>query len=255
MDFLQAVILGIVEGVTEFLPISSTGHLVLAADLLQLPKTEFLKTFEVTIQFGAILAVILLYWKKLFLDREIMKRVLVALLPALSVGYVFYATIRTLLGSEETVVIALFVGGVIIVLFELFRKDKEGTVGDIVTLPYKTAFCIGLFQAVSVIPGVSRAGATILGGMFLGMKRKAIVEFSFLLAVPTMIAATTLDIAKNASFFSLADAHLLFIGTATSFLVALVAIRFLLRFVETHTFIAFGVYRMALALLFFFFVL
>lgn len=255
MDFLQVIILGIVEGVTEFLPVSSTGHLILVSELLQIPTTEFLKTFEVTIQFGAILAVVLLYWKKLLFNREIMKRVLIALLPALGVGYIFYTTIRKLLGSGETVVAALFVGGVIIILFELFRKEKEGTIEDITILSYKTAFFIGLFQALSVIPGVSRAGATILGGMFLGMKRKAIVEFSFLLAVPTMVAATTLDIVKNHALFSLPDVHLLLVGLLTSFLVALVAIKFLLRFVETHTFIAFGVYRIVIAILFLFFVL
>lgn len=255
MDFLQAIILGVVEGVTEFLPVSSTGHLILVSELLKLPATEFLKSFEVMIQLGAVLAVVFLFWKKLLFNRAIMQRVVVALLPALGIGYIFYKTIRQLLGSGEVVVIALFVGGVIIILFELLRKDKEGSIEDITTLPYKTAFFIGLFQTLSVIPGVSRAAATILGGMFLGMKRKAIVEFSFLLAVPTMVAATTLDAVKNRAMFSLADIHLLLIGFLVSFFVALVAIKFLLRFVETHTFIVFGVYRIVIAILFFFFVL
>jgi undecaprenyl-diphosphatase len=255
MDLLQAIILGIVEGVTEFLPISSTGHLILVSKLLHIPDTEFLKTFEITIQLGAILAVVVLYWKKLFLDWEIMKRIAIALIPALGVGFVFYSFIRTLLGSGMTVVMALFIGGIIIILFELLRKEKEGDLEDIAVIPYKKAFFIGLFQALSVIPGVSRAGATILGGLFLGLKREAIVEFSFLLAVPTMVAATALDIVKHPTLLGGENLHVFFVGFVVSFLVAIGAIRFLLRFVKTHTFVAFGIYRMIIALLFFFLVL
>ena len=255
MDFFDAIILGIVEGLTEFLPVSSTGHLILASKFLHLPETEFLKTFQIAIQLGAILAVVALYFRKLFLEWEIMKRIAVALLPALGIGFLFYASIRRLFESEMTVVAALFIGGIIIVLFEVFHKDKEGSFEDLATLPYRTTFFIGAFQAVSVIPGVSRAAATILGGLWLGMKRTAIVEFSFLLAVPTMAAATGLDLLKHASLFSTADFHLLLVGFVVSFLVALVAIKFLLRFVKTHTFTSFGIYRMVVALLFFFFVL
>lgn len=255
MDFLHAIILGVVEGVTEFLPVSSTGHMILVSELLRIPDTEFLKTFEITIQLGAILAVVVLYWRKLLLDWEMMKHIVVALLPALGVGFLFYSLIRTLLGSGMTVVVALFIGGIIIILFELLRKEKEDTLEDLSVLSYKKAFFIGLFQAISVIPGVSRSGATILGGMFLGMKRKAIVEFSFLLAVPTMVAATTLDMIKNAALFEGGNTSFFLTGFFVSFLVAIVAIKFLLRFVETHTFILFGVYRMIVALLFFLFVL
>lgn len=255
MDIFDAIILGIVEGLTEFLPISSTGHLVLAAELLRLPETEFLKTFQIAIQLGAILAVVALYFRKLFLDREIMKRIAVALLPALGIGFLFYASIRRLFESQMTVVAALFIGGVIIIFFEVLRKGKEGAIEDLATLPYRKAFIIGAFQAISVIPGVSRAAATILGGLWLGMKRTAIVEFSFLLAVPTMVAATALDLVKNASSFSSADFHLLFVGFLVSFLVAIAAIKFLLRFVQTHTFVSFGVYRIIVAALFFLFIL
>ncbi len=255
MDIFQAIILGIVEGITEFLPISSTGHLILVSELLHIPQSEFLKTFQIVIQLGAILAVVVLYWRKLFLEWEIMKRILVALIPALGIGFLFYASIRRLLASDMTVVVALGIGGIIIVAFEYFRKGKDGTRENLSTLPYRTAFSIGLFQALSVIPGVSRAGATILGGLALGMKRKAIVEFSFLLAAPTMVAATTLDLLKHGSLFSSNDFHLLGIGLVVSFLVAIVAIKFLLRFVESHSFIAFGVYRIIVAGLFFLFVL
>lgn len=255
MNFLDAIILGIVEGITEFLPVSSTGHLILMAELLQLPHTEFLKTFEVAIQFGAILAIVALYWRRLFFDIEMMKRIAVALLPAIGIGFLFYNAIKQLFTSSITVVWALFLGGLLLVLFELWHKNQEQVGSDLTTLSYRQSFFVGLFQALSVIPGVSRAAATILGGLFLGMKRTAIVEFSFLLAVPTMVAATTLDIWKNMSLFSGADFSLLAVGMVTSFVVAMGAVKFLLRFIESHTFIAFGVYRMVIALLFFFFIL
>lgn len=255
MQILDAVLLGVVEGLTEFLPISSTGHLILMSRLLGLTESEFLKTFEISIQMGAILAVVFLYWKKLLLDIHLCKRLLVALVPALGVGFLFYASIREMLESEKIVVGALCLGGILIIAFEQMHRGKEGTEERLSQLPYKTAFLIGLFQALAVIPGVSRAGATIIGGLFLGLKRTAIVEFSFLLAVPTMIAATTLDIAKNAAAFSTSDVHFLLIGFCTAFIVAIFAVKFFLRFVQTHTFVTFGVYRIVIALLFFLFVI
>lgn len=251
MNIFDAIILGIVEGLTEFFPISSTGHLILAAELLHLPETEFLKTFQIVIQLGAILAIVILYWRRLFLDWEMMKRIMVALLPALGIGFVLYKLIRHLFESSLVVVIALFVGGVILVLFELFRKKEEGIGTALDDMSYRTAFLVGLFQTLSVVPGVSRAGATLLGGMFLGMKRTAIVEFSFLLAVPTMVAATVLDIYKSGAHISSDNFLFLGVGFATAFVVAMMAVKFLLRFVETHTFIAFGIYRMVVAVLFF----
>ena len=256
MDIFHAIILGIVEGLTEFLPVSSTGHLILAGELLKLPETEFLKTFEVVIQVGAILAVTAVYWRKLLLDREIIQRIIVALLPALGVGFVFYQTIRQMLGSEAVVLWALFLGGIAIILIERFRQEPAGGgFQDLRSLPYRTAFLIGLCQALSVIPGVSRAGATIMGGLVLGLSRTAIVEFSFLLAVPTMVAATTRDIVKHGAAFSADDTVALLAGTLTSFIVALLAIRFFLRYVGTHTFVAFGIYRIVVAFAFFFFIL
>ncbi len=249
MQSLDAIILGIVEGLTEFLPISSTGHLVLTSHLLGLPETDFLKSFEVVIQLGAILAVVALYWRKLLFDRRLMQRVMVALLPALGVGFLFYATIRSLLESQLTVVTALFIGGVALILFERYRKEPEHPT-TVEALSYRQAFFIGLGQALSVVPGVSRAGATIVSGLLTGLSRPAAVEFSFLLGVPTMIAATALDIAKHHSAFSAADIQSLMIGFMISFLVAIIAIKFLLRYVETHSFIAFGVYRIIVAVLF-----
>lgn len=250
MSILDAIILGVVEGITEFLPISSTGHLILAADLLRLPETDFLATFQVSIQLGAILAIVMLYWRRLFFDRSLIKRLLVALMPALVVGAFFYGTIKHLFESSLTVVVALFLGGVVLIAFELMRRGQTDTGQALDTLSYRTAFLVGCFQVLSVIPGVSRAGATILGGLALGLNRTAVVEFSFLLAVPTMVAATTLDLWKHSAAFSADDFLLLAVGFAVSFAVALLAVKFLLRFVETHTFIAFGVYRILLAGLF-----
>lgn len=249
MNSLDAITLGVVEGLTEFLPISSTGHLILTAELLGLPDTEFLTSFQIIVQLGAILAVIALYWRKLLFDRAVMKRIIFALVPALGIGSLFYPGIRSLLSSEWTVVIALFIGGVALIIFERYRKEPlQPTTVD--TLSYRQALAIGCAQALSVIPGISRAGATIVGGLASGLSRPAAVEFSFLLGVPTMIAATSLDLYKNYALFSSADIQSLVIGFAVSFAVAIIAIKFLLRFVQSHTFVAFGIYRIIVALFF-----
>lgn len=256
MSLLEALLFGIVEGITEFLPVSSTGHLILAARLLEVPETDFLKTFQVVIQLGAIAAVMVLYSRRLLADRVLIQKIIVALLPALGVGYVFYQFIRSLFDSPLVVVQALFWGGALLVGFEFMLGRREETERQELTdITYATAFKIGLFQTLAVIPGVSRAGATIIGGLFLGLKRRAIVEFSFLLAVPTMLAATVLDLWKHGATFSSDDFSLLLVGFVTAFVVAVLVIKLLLRFVETHTFVAFGVYRMIVAMIFFFFVL
>lgn len=255
MGFIDAIILGVVEGITEFFPISSTGHLILTAELLGLPETDFLKTFQIVIQLGAILAIVTLYWRKLLFDQDVIKKIIIALLPALGIGFVLYKLIRQLFESSLIVVVSLFVGGVILVLFEWWRRNRIDEGSSIETMSYKTAFLVGLFQTLSVVPGVSRAGATLLGGMILGMKRQAIVEFSFLLAVPTMISATALDIWKSGSLFSSADVPFLAVGFVTAFVVAILAVKFLLRYIETHTFMVFGVYRIVVAVFFFLFVL
>lgn len=255
MSHIDAIILGVVEGITEFFPISSTGHLILASSLLHLPETDFLKTFQIAIQLGAILAIVVLYWKKLLFDRELFKKLIVALTPSLVVGFFLYSFIRGLFDSLFVVVGALFVGGIVIIAFERMYKHQEVARITLSALSYKKALGIGLFQVFSVIPGVSRAGATILGGLALGLERKAIVEFSFLLAVPTMLAATTLDLWKHGALFSQADVWLLLTGFVTAFLIAIVAVKFLLKFIETNTFVVFGIYRIILAMIFFFFFL
>ena len=247
----HAVILGIVEGVTEFLPISSTGHLILASRILSIPQTDFIKSFEIVIQFAAILSVVAIYWQSFIKNIEVMKRVIVAFIPTAIIGLVLYKIIKTFLLGETTVVlISLFVVGIILVVFEWLHKEKSGAVQSIEGISYAHAFTIGVVQSIAMIPGVSRSAATILGGLSLNISRRTIVEFSFLLAVPTMCAATALDVIKNYQVFEGANIGFLLIGFITSFVVAYLSIKFLISYVQRHTFIAFGIYRIALALVF-----
>ncbi len=257
MDFIHAIILGIVEGLTEFLPVSSTGHLILVSDLLGVAQTGFVKSFEVVIQLGAILAVVALYRRRLLTDWETLKRVAVAFLPTAFVGLVLYRFIKRMFDSPMTVVITLFVGGVIIILFERWLKSRRADHSETGSseMTYRQALLVGLFQSLAVIPGVSRSGATIIGGLSLGLSRTAITEFSFLLAVPTMAAATGLDLVKSAGSFSSGDLPVLAVGFAVSFVVAFVAVKAFLAFVKTHTFTSFGIYRIAAAAAFLLFVI
>jgi undecaprenyl-diphosphatase len=250
MTLLQALILGVVEGLTEFLPISSTGHLILASRLLGLSQTEFQKSFEIAIQLGAIASVIILYWRQ-FLEPAVLSRVLVAFVPTGAIGFALYHVVKTyLLGSDAVVLWALGLGGVVLIAFELLHKVDKDAIDEVTAIPYGKAFLIGVFQAISIIPGVSRAGATIVGGLILGLTRAAIVQFSFLLAVPTMLAATGYDLYKNASSFNASEFGVLAVGFVASFIVAWLSIKFLLAFVRTHTFIPFGVYRILVAIAF-----
>ncbi|MEK7103959.1 MAG: undecaprenyl-diphosphate phosphatase [Patescibacteria group bacterium] len=257
MDILQAIILGVVEGITEFLPISSTGHLILANKLLGLTQTDFAKTFEIAIQGGAILSVVALYWKA-FLNKEIIKRLFVAFLPTAILGFLLYKIIKGyLLNSEVIVLWALLLGGVALILLELFfkSKQKENLIDDTLNIPFKKCFLIGCFQSLAMIPGVSRSGATIMGGLLSSISRKAIVEFSFLLAVPTMIAASGYDLLKSGASFSVNQVWVLLVGILVSFVVALLSIKFLIKFIQKNNFIPFGIYRIALAILFFLLIL
>jgi undecaprenyl-diphosphatase len=250
MTLLQSIILGVVEGITEFLPISSTGHLILASRLLGLAQTDFQKSFEIAIQLGAIASVIVLYWRQ-FLVPAVLGRVLAAFVPTGLIGFALYHVVKTYLFGSDTVVLwALGLGGVALIVFELLHQEGEDAVGDVASISYSKAVPIGLFQSLSIVPGVSRAGATIVGGLILGLSRSAIVEFSFLLAVPTMLAATFYDLFKNASSFAPQQFGVLAAGFISSFFVALLSIKFLLAFVRTRTFIPFGIYRIAIALAF-----
>lgn len=251
MDYSQAIILSLVEGLSEFLPISSTGHLILASDLLNITQTDFVKSFEIIIQLGAVLAVVFLYWKRIFTSFNLWPKLAVAFLPTAVVGLALYRVIKDLLlGNSMVTITALLIGGVLLIILEKLYNEKADHITSIDQVSHKQAFLIGLCQSISVIPGVSRAAATIIGGMFLGLKRQAAVEFSFLLAIPTMFAATGLDLIKSDFSFSSEQYTLLAIGFAGSFITALIAVKFLLKYVQTHTFVAFGVYRIILAILF-----
>jgi len=246
MNFLDSIILGIIEGITEFLPVSSTGHLILASAVLKLSQSDFLKSFEISIQLGAILSVIVLYARSLLKNIELIKKTIVAFLPTGILGLAFYKIIKHyLLGNQNVVIASLFIGGILLILFELWQsKQAEGSE----EISYRQALLIGLCQSVSMIPGVSRSAATIIGGMLLGIERKKIVEFSFLLAIPTMGAATGLDLLKNAHTFTMDQIQILVTGFIVSFVVALLAVKFFLRYIQHHTFIAFGIYRILLAI-------
>jgi undecaprenyl-diphosphatase len=253
VSLLNAIILGIVEGLTEFLPISSTAHLLLAAKVLGLSQTDFLKSFEIAIQTGAIFSVVVLCRRSLTFNFQIFKRVIVAFLPTAVGGFLFYKLIKKfLLSSNPSVLWSLLLGGVFIVIFERWYQEKESATEDLSLISYRQAFLIGVFQSVALIPGVSRAAATIYGGLWLGIKRKTIVEFSFLLAVPTMMAATALDLFKSANSFSVNQFGFLSLGFIFSFITAIVCIKWLFRYIQRHDFTLFGIYRIVLSLLFWF---
>ena len=253
MNLLHALIFSIVEGITEFLPISSTGHLILTAQVLGLKQSEFIKSFEITIQLGAILAVCFLYWRSLLSNFEALKRVLVAFIPTAILGFIFYKIVKKFLLAGDAVVLwSLFLGGIFLIIFEWRHKEKKDALEDLSKLSYGKAALIGVFQSIAMIPGVSRSAATIVGGLVLGMKRKTAVEFSFLLAVPTMLAATGLDLLKNASSFGQSQFIFLGIGFVTSFAVGILSIKCFLHFVKRHSLILFGFYRVVIAVLFWF---
>ncbi|HEY4525508.1 MAG TPA: undecaprenyl-diphosphate phosphatase [Candidatus Paceibacterota bacterium] len=249
LTFISALVLGVIEGFTEFLPISSTAHLNLASNLFGLEQDNYLKTFEIAIQSGAILAVVFLYWRK-FTDKNILKKLAVAFIPTGILGVIFYSFIKEYLIGNTTVVLwSLALGGLLLLLFEKIHLENDRA-QDLAHVDYKKSLWIGLFQSLAMIPGVSRAGATVVGGMLLGLRREVIVEFSFLLAVPTMLAATGLDLFKNWGFFSQDQLHFLGIGFIASFFMAVLSIKFLLSYIRRHNFTIFGIYRILLVTVF-----
>ncbi|HZE87828.1 MAG TPA: undecaprenyl-diphosphate phosphatase [Methylomirabilota bacterium] len=251
MDILQSLLLAIVEGIAEFLPISSTGHLILASDILKIAQTDFVKSFEIIIQLGAILAIVVLYAQKLFGRRKLWLPLLAAFIPTAVIGFVLFKLIKNfLLGNTAVTLWALLIGGIVLIIAEKFYKEQPHHLDDIEKLSPKKAVLIGLAQSISVIPGVSRSAATILGGLFVGLKRKPAVEFSFLLAIPTMIAATGLDLVKSNFSFSSSEWGILAVGFVGAFITALLAVKYFLRFIQHHTFIPFGIYRIIVAILF-----
>lgn len=250
MTFLEAVILGVVEGFTEFLPVSSTAHLVISSELLRIPESAFLSSFIIAIQLGAIASVVLIFWRRIVWDFATMQRVVAAFVPTALAGFALYSLVKGyLLESLEIIAWSLFVGGIVLIVFEWWRKGKPPVATPLSQMPFATAIVIGCIQAISIVPGVSRAGATIVGGMLLGLGRKEIVEFSFLLAIPTMLAATGYDLLKTGSSFAASEWELLGVGFVVSFIAAYAGIRFLLSLVQTHSFTAFGWYRVILGAL------
>lgn len=246
MTFLHAIILGIIEGITEFLPISSTAHLMIANRLLHIPLTDFVTTFDIVIQLGAILAVVILYVRRLLFNGSTFVKIIVAFIPTAIIGLILYPLVKhNLLGNLRVAAYALLLGGIIMIMFEQFRRPAKQEK----SISVLRAFSIGLFQSLAIIPGVSRAGATIIGGQALGVERKTIVEFSFLLAIPTMVAASGLDLIKSNINFNGQQWLLLCLGFVCAFITALLAVRFFLRYIEKHSFSAFGWYRIIVGLL------
>lgn len=255
MDLFNVITLSVIEGITEFLPISSTGHLILASNLLNIPQTEFLKTFEIAIQSGAVLAVVNLYWKKLVNDKTLILKAFTGLFPTMIVGLLLYSFIKDFLfESIQTISIALIVGGFIIIVLEYTLKEREknknNLVDDLSKVTYKQAFFTGLTQSLAIIPGVSRAAASIFGGMIFKMSRKTATEFSFILALPTILAATGLDLIQEGPNFSQNEILSLGLGIVISFIVALITIKWLIKYVSTHSFISFGWYRIIVGIIF-----
>lgn len=256
MTGLQVLILSIIEGITEFLPVSSTGHLILASHLLGIPPTDFVKSFEIVIQLGAIMAVVVVYFARFYHHLKLWPRLMAAFIPTALVGFLLYKFIKSfLLGNLWVDIIALFVGGVAMIGLEAYFSRHPRPIDSVETLSLTRTGLIGVAQSVAVIPGVSRATMTIFGGMALGLNRVAATEFSFLLAVPTLLAATVLDLYQTRFAFTSAEYATLLLGMLGAFLSALVTIRWLLKFVSQHSLVAFGVYRIILAFVFAFYLL
>ncbi|HMM14405.1 MAG TPA: undecaprenyl-diphosphate phosphatase [Parvibaculum sp.] len=248
--FLQAIILGIVEGVTEFLPVSSTGHLIVAGEFLGF-SGPLATVFDVVIQLGAILAICVLYARKLFgvafglvddpAARNFAIAILIAFLPAAVLGFLLHDFIKQVLFSPLVVCASLILGGFAILAIERWRPEPR--IGAIESLTPLTSLKIGLFQCLAMIPGVSRSGATILGALTLGVDRKTAAEFSFFLAIPTMFGATALDLWKNRHILNPDDSAVIALGFVAAFLSAIVVVRWLVNFVSRHSFAVFGWYR------------
>lgn len=259
IELIKVVIIGIIQGITEWLPISSTGHMILADELLRLNVSDaFMEMFRVVIQFGSILAVVVLYFHKLNpfapSKSDVQKRqtwqlwfkVIVGIIPAGIVGVLFDDWLNDHLYNYVTVAVALIVYGVAFIVIEKIRKGKTPRVDSVDRLDYKTALGVGCFQTLSLIPGTSRSGSTILGAMILGMSREAAAEFSFFIAIPVMLGASLLKMLKFGFSFTSSELIVLIVGVLTAFVVSVAAIKFLTGFIKKHSFAVFGWYRIIL---------
>jgi len=253
MNIIHTIILGIVEGLTEFLPISSTAHIDIARSILAIPSTEFIKSFEIIIQLGAIMAVVVLYAKKVFSSWKYIQNIIIAFIPTGIIGFLLYKVVKSfLLGNVWVEALALLVGGIIIIIFENYQSKldiKQNEDEGIEDMTFRQLITLGLAQALAVIPGVSRSGAVIISGRAIGLNRSLITEFSFLLAVPTMFIATAYDIYKSGLSFTSSDWGSIILGFVVSFVVALAVIKWLIRYVKNHTFKIFGWYRIVLGII------
>jgi undecaprenyl-diphosphatase len=246
MAVFEAVLLAIVEGLTEFLPVSSTGHMIIASSVMGIAAESFTKTFTVAIQLGAILAVVVLYWKRFFQSINFYFKLLVAFLPAAVIGFLFNDYIDNLLERVEVVGLMLILGGIVFLFIDKAFKETETSGSSEVSYP--SALKIGFFQTIAMLPGVSRSAATIIGGLTQQLNKKAAAEFSFFLAVPTMFAATAYKLLKFYKEGNTLGSHeitLLAIGNLVAFIVALLAIKSFINFLTKHGFKLFGYYRIA----------
>ncbi|MEQ1553471.1 MAG: undecaprenyl-diphosphate phosphatase [Ferruginibacter sp.] len=252
MTFFESFVIALVEGLTEFLPVSSTGHMIIAERILHVQETDFVKVFTVAIQLGAILAVVVLYWKKFFdfSKWQFYVKLIIGVLPALVLGFLFSKKIDAMLDSATTVAIALLLGGIVLIFIDKFFRNP--TIQSEQEIKPKNAFMIGVWQCLAMIPGTSRSAASIIGGMQQGLTRSEAAEFSFFLAVPTMLAATgykLLKYYKEAGGFSTEEIKLLLVGNIVAFVVAIIAIKFFINFVKKYGFKVWGIYRIILGIL------
>ena len=243
MGIFESILLGIIEGFTEFLPISSTGHLIIASEFLNIDQNNVTKAYEVIIQFAAILAVILNYSDKFSPKKiELWKKLTLAFIPIGAVGFIFSNQIKAMF-DIKIVAIMFIIGGIVFLIVEYFYKETDSHIDDVEKVSYKQALYIGLAQIFALIPGTSRAGSTIIGAMLVKLNRKAAAEFSFLLAFPVMCATTGYDLLKHYKDFTDANFLILGIGFVTAFIVAYITIKLFLKFLENFTFVSFGIYR------------
>lgn len=241
MTIFQAIVLAIIEGLTEFLPVSSTGHIIIGTAILGMEPGEYVKMFTVNIQFGAILSVVVLYWKRFFKSLDFYYKLFAAFIPSAVFGLLLDKYIDEMLGSVTVVAVSLVAGGIILLFIDKIFKENEKI--EEKEISYSTALKIGFFQIISMIPGVSRSGATIIGGMTQKLSRKQAAEFSFFLAVPTMFAASSYKLLKNYEQISIDNISTLLIGNIVAFIVAMFAIKFFISFLTKHGFKIFGWYR------------
>jgi undecaprenyl-diphosphatase len=256
MNLIHSVILGIVEGLTEFLPISSTAHLIITSKLLNIPQSEFQTFFEVFIQSGAILAVLVIYWKKILKNKNLMINIILSFIPTAVVGFLLHKIIKGVFFESFTLIaISLFIIGFAFIVFEyLFKRKIIKTDKKIIQMTIIQALIIGVGQSLAVVPGVSRAGIVLLTMLIMGFDREESALYSFVLAVPTLLAASAFDFIKTnpSLIFTDNNPSFLIIGTVTSFISALLAIKWFINFLQKNTLTSFGIYRVALSLFTFF---